>query len=418
MARRQLLEVKERTGWHKSETGCWSLSLGERGCRVRVMQRKPGGPFVRVIWVPGQGRSQASLGTSSRVEARARAEMFLRALLDHDRPQPPAPLTLEGLWNRYQQEAPRYRKNGEKTRKAKQRTAECLFAGLGRTKLVADLCLHDVECYIERRETGLRLENGTSLRPVRSRTVEADLQLLRTMLNWATTVKVNGQWLLHENPLRAFELPKEQSPRRAVVTYDRFLHTLEAVRLLAAEARQRRGRRKWLLLELALIIVEATGCRLGSLRGLTWADWNFEVPAVRFSAEFDKRKRGRTVPVTRELAEAVRALRLQLEAFGDGWLFPTKVASRPWTRSLFDQALRAAERKAGLPKLEGTLWHGYRRKWAMERKSWPQADVMAAGGWRDPSTLHNCYQQADDATVLAVMTCPNKLMAKKFSANG
>jgi hypothetical protein len=70
-----------------------------------------------------------------------------------------------------------------------------------------------------------------------------------------------------------------------------------------------------------------------------------------------------------------------------------------------------------LRKLDGTLWHGYRRKWATERKPFPQADVMAAGGWSDPATLHNCYQQADEATVLAVMACPNKLNGK-FSADG
>jgi integrase len=167
---------------------------------------------------------------------------------------------------------------------------------------------------------------------------------------------------------------------------------------------------------LALIIVEATGCRLGSLRGLSWEDWNFEVPTVRFSAKFDKRKRERTVPVTPELAQAVRSLRLRLEAFGEGWLFPTSAGSEPWPRDLFDQALRAAEKKACLPKLDGTLWHGYRRKWATERKPFPQADVMAAGGWSDPATLHNCYQQADEATVQAVMACPNKLISKKFSA--
>jgi hypothetical protein len=186
------------------------------------MQRQPGGQFVRVTWLPGRGPSQASLGTSGRSEARQRAEAFLRALAESEDPRPTAPLTLEGLWNRYQQEAPRYRKNAERTRKAKQQTVQHLFAGFGRNKLVLELCPHDMECYIEKRENGLQLENGRQLTAVRARAVEADLQLLRTMLNWATTVKVNGQWLLQENPLRAFELPKEQSPRRAVATYDRF----------------------------------------------------------------------------------------------------------------------------------------------------------------------------------------------------
>jgi hypothetical protein len=32
-------------------------------------------------------------------------------------------------------------------------------------------------------------------------------------------------------------------------------------------------------------------------------------------------------------------------------------------RHLFDKWLTVAEREAGLPKLDGGLWHPYRRKW-------------------------------------------------------
>jgi hypothetical protein len=45
-------------------------------------------------------------------------------------------------------------------------------------------------------------------------------------------------------------------------------------------------------------------------------------------------------------------------------------------------------------------------------------DVREAGGWKDVATLQTCYQQADEATVIAVMECPNKLMEMKISANG
>jgi hypothetical protein len=43
--------------------------------------------------------------------------------------------------------------------------------------------------------------------------------------------------------------------------------------------------------------------------------------------------------------------------------------------------LTVAEKKAKLPKLDGSLWHAYRRKWAIERKHLPLKDVAAAGGW-------------------------------------
>ena len=55
------------------------------------------------------------------------------------------------------------------------------------------------------------------------------------------------------------------------------------------------------------------------------------------------------------------------------------------------------------------LWHAYRRKWAMERKHLPLRDVAAAGGWKDVNMLLEVYQQADEASVLAVMTETRKL---------
>ena len=186
---------------------------------------------------------------------------------------------------------------------------------------------------------------------------------------------------------------------------------------LAAAAPQARGRRKWLRMELALLIVEATGRRIGSLRGLRWADWDFERPAIRWRAEFDKRRRERTVPIPRELADHAKALRIKLEAFGDGWLFSTHAGEVPWPRHLFDQGLRQAERRAGLTQLEGSLWHAYRRKWATERKHLPRADVKAVGGWQDDRTLDTCYQQAEQ-TVLEVVNCPTKLMSKKSEVAG
>ena len=62
-----------------------------------------------------------------------------------------------------------------------------------------------------------------------------------------------------------------------------------------------------------------------------------------------------------------------------------------------------AERVAKVPKLKGSLWHAYRRKWPSERKHMPLTDVAAVGGWKDVETLLKCYSQADRNTVLSVM---------------
>jgi integrase len=79
-------------------------------------------------------------------------------------------------------------------------------------------------------------------------------------------------------------------------------------------------------------------------------------------------------------------------------------------RDVFSKWLQKAEKRAGLPKLDGSLFHAYRRAWATARKDLPLGDVAAAGGWSDVGTLLRWYQQPDEATMLAVMSHNNKLV--------
>ena len=55
------------------------------------------------------------------------------------------------------------------------------------------------------------------------------------------------------------------------------------------EAGSERDRQRWLKTELALVLAEATGRRLGSIRALEWDDIDFERATIRWSAEADKR---------------------------------------------------------------------------------------------------------------------------------
>lgn len=65
--------------------------------------------------------------------------------------------------------------------------------------------------------------------------------------------------------------------------------------------------------------------------------------------------------------------------------------------------LLKAEGLAGVPKQRGSLWHAFRRGWATARKHFPPKDTVAAGRWSSTKTLLRCYQQADEATMLAVV---------------
>jgi hypothetical protein len=93
-------------------------------------------------------------------------------------------------------------------------------------------------------------------------------------------------------------------------------------------------------------------------------------------------------------------------------VFQQVYKDQPWNRKEFDHWLRRAEQAAGVEKLEGGLWHPYRRKWATERKELPLKDVAAVGGWKDVTTLLTCYQHADEATILKVMESPVKLVGR------
>src|SRR5207247_4089983 len=101
MAERRL-PIPERP-WHQSKSGCWSISLGVRGLKVRVQQHKPGGTFQRVFRV-GRRVTYASLHTTDRQEARRLAIEFIREIEKGKKVNLAEPLTLERLWDRYQQD--------------------------------------------------------------------------------------------------------------------------------------------------------------------------------------------------------------------------------------------------------------------------------------------------------------------------
>ena len=81
-------------------------------------------------------------------------------------------------------------------------------------------------------------------------------------------------------------------------------------------------------------------------------------------------------------------------------LFPSpKNPGAPIRYELASIWLVVAGKLAGLPKQDGSLWHAFRRKWATERKTLPNVDVAAAGGWKSPRTLVEIYQRPDSATM-------------------
>ncbi len=413
------LPIPERADWHQSSRGLWSLSLGVRGLSVRVTQRCPGGVFSRIFWdSAGSKWRYESLRTTTRAEARRLAEEFLRQVAEGETTTVVTePLTLERLWTLYQKEAPGYKQNTSRTQTQKEACMKRLLAGLGKTKLVELLTLNDVERFTGMRRTGLGWSDGKGRNPVRTNAIRHDLGLLRTVILWATRERqADGSWLLKDNPLRGMRIPREDNPRRPVADYDRFLKIRAAAQELATTAPQERGRERWRRFELALVIAEATGRRIGAILGLRWSDISFDEAAIRWRAEHDKRRRDQVVPVPLELVEEMRRFRVQLKSIGDGYVFPRVMDDRPWAREVFRELLIRAEQHAEVAHVRGGAWHPYRRKWATERGDMPVKALMVAGGWKDLQTLVN-YQQPTEETILQVMSHPVKLRSRKASSS-
>jgi integrase len=282
---------------------------------------------------------------------------------------------------------------------------------------VATLSRDDVVAYTATRLRGGLVIPGTqpdstcTLKPARRRSAQADLKLLVTMLRWATTVKLEdgrARWL-DRNPLDGVKLPRERAPRRPVATFARFEKTVEATRQLEAGATSDVERRRWQALRCALGVAETCGRRLNAVRLLTWGDVDFTAKVIHWPAASDKAGVSWTAPLSADAAAALREFQCETGAIA-GPVFtlpqhPDRVPSRHW----FAWALLHAEAAAGLPKLDGGLYHPYRRKWATERMNHPLKAVATAGGWTRTDTLIECYQQPDPALLRAVMDEPRKL---------
>lgn len=284
------------------------------------------------------------------------------------------------------------------------------MAYFGNAKEVSTFTENDQVRYQNARaKGGIELPDGTTTKAVRTQSVQADLILLRSMLRWGTRFKVpGGAPLITSNPLDGGPIPREKNDLRPVATWERFKSTRKAIAELIKESETDSAKRRWFKIDLALVLAEATGRRLGSIRQLKWDDIDLTRKQIRWRAEADKKGKEWLVPIPDSLVSELRTARTQLGAIA-GWVFAAeKEVSVPMDRHLFDHWLRVAEERANLPKLKGGLWHAYRRKWATERKDLPIKDVMAAGGWLDVETLLKSYQHVDRDSLLRVMNEPRK----------
>jgi integrase len=390
----------------------FTFKAGDHGQCVVVYERKAGGLLYARAWdrAAAGGRGgwrRVSLKHRDQERATTYALEQAAKLRDGSADITAGKVTLAHVLALYQQKRTPSKSLSEQ--QGDERRAEMWARILGGSTDPLDITLEQWETFIAARRTGAIDAYGNPVaadgrKPVRARSVQEDCLWLRWVFNWATNWKRDGRFLLTVNPVKGFEVQGEKNPRRPVATDDRYDQILP----VAAKVHP--------FLVTLLILAHGTGRRLSPVLGLRYQDLRLAkiktAPhgAIQWPGETDKEGQAWSAPISADVRGALDRVLAQRPGVGAAYLFPSpRDAGKPVRKELASAWLERAEVLAKVPKMNGSLWHAYRRGWATARKHWPDADVAAAGGWKNAETLRRCYQQADEASVLRVVTEPAEL---------
>jgi len=391
--------------WKQMDNGRWACSLGMRGATVRLFQKRKGGSFYRAVYCPGRGISRACIGTADKGEAVHIGLLLVAGLLRDELPAVPGSLTLKTLCDQYSAKCQRFGMLNEASKNDGLSRMKILIGHFG-DSLEVDTITEDLFYGFQkaRERGGIPLGDGRFTKAVRTRSVQADFKLLHAMLRWAVTFRVAGKTLLDRDPLFGKTAPKAKGePRSETATQDRFEKTRAAICALRDRSGSEAAMMKWTRLEMAVVLVEATGRRIGSVRKLHWADVNVKEGWILWRAENDKQKVQRGVPMSPTLRADMERFSILLDGNVGGLLFPRpQNPLKAIRREKMDRALAKAEKHAGIAKLDGTLWHAYRRAWATGCDDVPIQAGMYAGGWKDAPTFLKYQKVTPEALMKAV----------------
>jgi integrase len=395
---------------------CWCFSTGYKGSTVTVYERKPGGllyarAFDNTLADGRGGYRRVSLGHRDRERAKTYAMQQTAKLREGHSEMLESKVALGRVIGVYL--ANRTPRKTPAEQDADRRKGAMWSRVLGSQKDPHRITMGEWERFIVARGCGAIDAHGEAVvseaqRAVRPRTVQQDCQWLRLLLNWAIKWRgEDGRYLLRENAVRGFDLPGEENPRRPVASTDRY----EAIRAVSdkvlTEVRWAGSKRERSYLSELLDLAQGTGRRISAICALRFEDLRLDVKpygAIRWPAATDKQGRETTAPISPLVRSAIDRVLRERPGIGARYLFPSPAnPDEPVAYERVRRWLLEAERIAGLPKQQGSLWHAYRRGWATARKQHSLTDTAAAGGWASTETLSRCYQQPDDQAMLAVV---------------
>jgi integrase len=367
----------------------WSYKTGEKGRnRVRVFEHGSG--VLMLEYRAAGERKRASLRHRDRERAKQQADDVAARLARPEAYQVEEAqegLTLGRLFEMYLDEVTPRKSDGAQRfdRAASRRLLRCL----GKERRAETLSLREWSLFIHERSNG-RI-TGSQVGP---RTVARDLKFLMAVLNWATLcADGHGNVLLERNPLKGLPLPKENNPRRPMISDHEYRSMVEA----ADEVHPS--------LKGLLIITHETGHRVAAVRQLRWSDIDIEQGTALWRAETDKTEREHITPLSGQAVAALREQEQRSEWGAHGYVFPSPATPlKPISRHFARDLWRRGEAAAGLPRITGRGWHCLRRKFATEMSDVPLKFLCDLGGWRDPDTVVRCYQRPDEEALRAALS--------------
>lgn len=119
-----------------------------------------------------------------------------------------------------------------------------------------------------------------------------------------------------------------------------------------------------------------------------------------WGAETDQQKLLHVTAIGPETRQEIDRYLRKSPRLGDASLFPAEENHQEAIRrDVAARWLLKAKKLAKLPKINGGVFHPYRRLWATERQHMSDVAVAAAGGWSDTEALRASYQQATKADI-------------------
>lgn len=354
---------------------------GIQTLQLEVDQRRPG-------YAPSKERR--SFGHTELAKAKEHATTVFAQLMQHAPLLPGAPLTVAAAIEKYLDSAA-FKVTKQRTMDERRSVLRWMVGFEDwRVRPAIHLGQEDLLRYFQARIRG-EFKRGPHIENVSRRRAQAELQMLRTALNWAYATRVQGRRLLTERVFDGLSIPGGGTPSQPAITEGVF-HALWSIRHLMHPA-----------FAPALALAEAYGKRGESIRHVQWTDITWAEHSIFWNPEHDKEEESGTFWMPSDVEAVLNVWWTHPSRPDSQWVFAApKNPDEPIGRTSFGQWMNQAYRKAGLTKPRQGGWHALRRWFSTRNAGENEKAAMRVAGMRNVSTFFR-YQQPEPEALKQVL---------------